>query len=168
MINPDYNNNAFNQFGPVRPEPVAIDFGGAMSVGENAFEKKEYALLPDGNYAFSVRDVAINDYGGSAKLPPCKCMSISIDIVGSNNTVGYCRYNIYLVSTNARRLRDFLACVGKIAPDTHNFTLAPSLLDVAGLTGRAHFSHRDYNGKTYQDFRYALPAVDNQQQPLPF
>lgn len=174
MTNPNYNQqatNGFGQFGPgpAHDEPAAMSFGGAVEVsGSNAFDRPSFTILPEGDYNFVVKDVAIKDYDGSAKLPPCKYLQCNLMIDGGDAGMSSCRYNIYLVTTNARRLRDFLACVGKISADTHNFTLSPTLLDVSNLSGRAHFAKRDYNGKTYQDFRYALPAEDKQGQALPF
>lgn len=171
MYNNQQATNGFGQFGPAHADnsAVALDFGGAVEVsGGNAFDRPSFTILPEGDYNFTVKDVSIKDYDGSAKLPPCKCLVVNMMIDGGDAGIGSCRYNIYLVNKNARRLRDFLACVGKISPDTHNFTLSPTLLDVSNLSGRGHFTTRDYGGKTYQDFRYALPAEDKQGQALPF
>ena len=168
MTNPNFNNNAFGQFGPATTDNVALNFGADINVAENAFETQEFTVLPEGDYKFTVKDFKLSDYSGSAKLPPCKCYTINMIVDGGDAGIGYCKYNIYLVSSNAKRIRDFLVSVGKLSADTHNFNLSPALLDVSGLTGRAHFATREYSGKEYQDFKYALAMLDNNQQALPF
>lgn len=161
MTNPNYS-----QFGTATPETgvTPLSFGVSCHVEEGP----QFVLLPNGAYNFVVKDYNISDYPGSAKLPPCKCFTVNLMIDGEEKGVGSCRNNFYLCTTNVRFLRDFLASVGKIAPGATDFTLTPSLLDVAGLKGRGEFSTREYNGKTYQNLKKALPPRDKMGQALPF
>lgn len=159
-------NANYSQFGTPTPETgvAPLSFGVSCHV-EDA---PEFVILPNGVYNFVVKDYNISDYPGSQKLPPCKCFTVNLMIDGGDKGVGSCRNNFYLCTNNVRFLRDFLASVGKIAPNASDFTLTPSLLDVAGLKGRGEFSAREYNGKFYQNLKKSMPPVDKMGQALPF
>lgn len=149
------NNSVFGNFGNVMSDDrKELRIGDTVTI-DDAPRKNNYVLLKDGDYQFAVTAVDVEDFKGSAKLPPCQCIKLTLDVDGGEQGQGRCYTRLYVcnVESQLRRLKSFYRSCGIIDKTANNFSIT---VDVVGAVGNAHFSQHTYNNKTSLNLAWFL------------
>ena len=107
---------------------------------------KEFVILPEGDYNFTVTSFERGRHNGSAKIPPCNkaILTISIDNNQGNATA---RFDLFLYRSIEWKISSFFRSIGakqqgeKVVMDWNN---------VVQKRGRAHIRPHSYTGKDGQ------------------
>ena len=176
-------NRAFNRtgnfggFGTAAPDndpnPTTFEIGSTITITPED-EPVHYDLLPEGTYSFGVSAVDAESYAGGAKLPACSMLVVTLNVQGADGKTGRCKNRLFLCKKMIKSLVGFYRSIGVLTGNTLTITA-----DICGAVGRGHFSHREYNGKTYLQLDYCVdhdtdePVIDKQdagekKEDLPF
>jgi hypothetical protein len=118
-------------------------------------EEQEYILLEPGEYQFTVDDVEYDDHNGSAKIPPCGKVIVSLS-VDTERGKAYMKNNFYVCKEGAGLMAAFLKSIGVLKEGQKTFT--PDWDSYIGKTGIVKTSQREYNGNSYNNVdRFIAP-----------
>lgn len=112
--------------------------------------EKEFVLLPEGEYFFTVDHYERTYYNGSEKLPPCDEADVFINVdapeIGKTAKI---KVRFFLAQSTAWRIKQFLVCIGlrkKGQACPMNWDATP------GRSGRCRLSTRkSTNGNEYNE-----------------
>lgn len=122
-------------------------------------ESKEFIILPEGDYNFTINKVERSRTNGSDKLPPCNMVKVSLGITSSEGNVVII-HNLVLHSKVEWKLSEFFESLGvkkKGQPLRMRW-------DIVGLSGRCKVGIKFYNGNKYNEIKcfYPLEDINNQ------
>lgn len=132
-------------------------------------DSKEYIILPEGDYEFTVMSVERARSSGNGKIPACNMAKVTIAIDSPQGTVNVVT-NLILHSSLEWKVSEFFASLGlkkKGEPFRMNWNQA------IGAKGYCKMGRRENNGNTYNDVKRFLPVGEhavpqpNQQQYTP-
>lgn len=166
----------FGGFGTAAPDrgptPSTFELGATITITPED-EPVHYDLLPEGTYSFGVSKVDTENYLGGPKLPACCMLVVTLDVQGANGKMGRCKNRLFFCQKMIKSLVGFYRSIGVCEGDTLTLTA-----DICGAVGRGHFSHKEYNGKTYLQLDYCVdhdtdePVIDapktGEKEKLPF
>ena len=112
----------------------------------------EYAILPEGNYRFTVSNFVRGQHNGSAKIPSCPKAELTLEVEGPDGPAK-CTRNLFMCKSLEKMLSDFFRCIGQ---KKRGEKLRMDWSKVLGSQGIAHFRPREYNGKQYNECAYFL------------
>lgn len=105
-------------------------------------DSAEFALLPEGEYEFSVTGFERGRYPGGAKLPSCPKATVSLRFEGVEG-VAVIKHNFFLHSKCEGLLCAFFTCLGM---RKRGEPLRMDWPGTVGRTGRAKITVRSYTG----------------------
>jgi hypothetical protein len=118
-------------------------------------EEQEYVLLEPGEYQFKVDDIEFGEHNGSAKIPPCGKVVVSLS-VDTEQGKAFMKNNFYVCQEGAGLIAAFLKSIGVLKDGQKTFT--PDWESYVGKTGIVKTSQREYNGNKYNNVdRFVAP-----------
>ena len=135
---------------------------------------KEFVILPEGDYTFTVTNFERGRFPGSVKIPACNkaVLTLSFDNDMGNATA---RIDLILYRTLEWKLASFFRSIGA---KQHGEKVIMDWNKVVGARGRAHVAPRNYTGRDGQarqtndvvrflehDVSVACTPVDNADLP---
>lgn len=112
-------------------------------------DSAEFALLPEGEYEFSVTGFERGRYPGGAKLPSCPKATVSLRFEGVEG-VAVIKHNFFLHSKCEGLLCAFFTCLGM---RKHGEPLRMDWPGTVGRTGRAKITVRSYTGNDGREYQ---------------
>jgi len=125
--------------------------------------ESEFALLPAGEYEFTVTKFERSWYDGSAKIEPCNCAELELTISAEGVGKSVMKERLFLADKVEWKLCEFFRCIGQ---KTHGKGITMDWSKVLGAKGRASVevnTYQDKNGNTKQNnrvVRYLDPEVE--------
>lgn len=116
----------------------------------------DYVLIEPGIHPFTVAKVDKAKYAGSAKTPPCWKITVTLKI--DDYAGAYVTNNFYLATNAVGLICQFYESIGLMKKGEK---LRMNWGKVVGLSGKAEFSHREYNGNMYNNVKKFIPKDDN-------
>lgn len=104
----------------------------------------EYVILPEGDYSFTVTAFERKQYPGSAKIPPCKKATVTLQVKTDDGETATVFYDLILYSTLMWKIAAFFRSIGQ---KKQGEAFRPNWNAVIGATGKAHFKPRTYTKK---------------------
>ena len=136
---------------------------------------KEFVVLPEGDYTFTVTNFERGRFPGSAKIPACNKAILTLTI---DNSLGIAtaRVDLILYRTLEWRLASFFRSIGA---KQHGEKVDMDWNKVVGKRGKAHVAPRSYtdkNGQTRQtndivrflDYEPSVAFTPANNEPLPW
>lgn len=130
---------------------------------EISAESKEFTLLPDGEYPFTVTALDRERHSGSAKLPPCPKAVVHLEVFGGAAGTTTIKHNLFLHSKTQGLLAAFLKGIGQRQSGE---TIKPDWSRVIGSAGHALIGSRTFTGSDGQEVtinevrRFIEPPAD--------
>lgn len=112
-------------------------------------DSAEFALLPEGEYEFSVTGFERGRYPGGAKLPSCPKATVSLRFEGVKG-VAVIKHNFFLHSKCEGLLCAFFTCLGM---RKRGEPLRMDWPGTVGRTGRAKITVRSYTGNDGREYQ---------------
>lgn len=112
-------------------------------------DSAEFALLPEGEYEFSVTGFERGRYPGGAKLPSCPKATVSLRFEGVEG-VAVIKHNFFLYSKCEGLLCAFFTCLGM---RKRGEPLRMDWPGTVGRTGRAKITVRSYTGNDGREYQ---------------
>lgn len=112
-------------------------------------DSAEFALLPEGEYVFSVTGFERGRYPGGAKLPSCPKATVSLRFEGVEG-VAVIKHNFFLHSKCEGLLCAFFTCLGM---RKRGEPLRMDWPGTVGRTGRAKITVRSYTGNDGREYQ---------------
>lgn len=112
-------------------------------------DSAEVALLPEGEYEFSVTGFERGRYPGGAKLPSCPKATVSLRFEGVEG-VAVIKHNFFLHSKCEGLLCAFFTCLGM---RKRGEPLRMDWPGTVGRTGRAKITVRSYTGNDGREYQ---------------
>lgn len=112
-------------------------------------DSAEFALLPEGEYEFSVTGFERGRYPGGAKLPSCPKATVSLRFEGVEG-VAVIKHNFFLHSKCEGLLCAFFTCLGM---RKRGEPLRMDWPGTVGQTGRAKITVRSYTGNDGREYQ---------------
>lgn len=112
-------------------------------------DSAEFALLPEGEYEFSVTGFERGRYPGGAKLPSCPKATVSLRFEGVEG-VAVIKHNFFLHSKCEGLLCTFFTCLGM---RKRGEPLRMDWPGTVGRTGRAKITVRSYTGNDGREYQ---------------
>jgi hypothetical protein len=108
---------------------------------------REFVILPEGDYFFTVTDFERARFPGSAKLPACNKATLSLDI-DNDKGIATARVDLILYRTLEWRIASFFRSIGM---KKHGEQVVMDWTKVVGARGKAHIKPRSYTGKNGEE-----------------
>lgn len=108
-------------------------------------ESSGWVLLPEGEYPFEIVSMERGRYQGSAKLPPCKMLTVTAQIDGGTNGSTTIEHRLYLHTKTEGLLSAFFIAIGQKKPGE---PLKPDWGAIIGAKGRCVVEINKYTKKT--------------------
>lgn len=112
-------------------------------------DSAEFALLPEGEYEFSVTGFERGRYPGGAKLPSCPKATVSLRFEGVEG-VAVIKHNFFLHSKCEGLLCAFFTCLGM---RKRGEPLRMDWPGTVGRTGRTKITVRSYTGNDGREYQ---------------
>lgn len=147
----DYNQNNYQDQGH--------ELGWEDTVTEDA---KEYVLLPEGNYEFTVGKITRSRFNGSDKMPACNVAIVQLIFKSPQGDSVYIDYRLNLHSKFEWKISEFFSSIGlkkKGEPLRMNW-------NIVGLKGKCKIGTKLYKDETYNEIKrfYSAEEAINQMQ----
>ena len=104
---------------------------------------KEFIILPEGDYNFTVADFERGRFPGSAKIPACNKATLTLQVNTADGTATI-KTDLILYRSLEWRISSFFRCIGQ---KKHGERLVMNWNAVVGSRGRAHFKPRNYTDR---------------------
>lgn len=104
---------------------------------------KEFIVLPEGDYTFTVTDFERGRYPGSAKIPPCNKASLVLE-VKTEDGIAHVRTDLILYRSLEWKISSFFRSIGQKQKGER---LVMNWNRVVGSVGRAHIKPRNYTDR---------------------
>ena len=108
---------------------------------------REFVILPEGDYFFTVTDFERARFPGSAKIPACNKATLSLDI-DNDQGIATARVDLILYRTLEWRIASFFRSIGM---KKHGEQVVMDWTKVVGARGKAHIKLRSYTGKNGEE-----------------
>lgn len=108
---------------------------------------REFVILPEGDYFFTVTDFERARFPGSAKIPACNKATLSLDI-DNDKGIATARVDLILYRTLEWRIASFFRSIGM---KKHGEQVVMDWTKVVGARGKAHIKPRSYTGKNGEE-----------------
>lgn len=108
---------------------------------------REFIILPEGDYYFTVTDFERARFPGSAKIPACNKATLSLDI-DNDQGIATARVDLILYRTLEWRIASFFRSIGM---KKHGEQVVMDWTKVVGARGKAHIKPRSYTGKNGEE-----------------
>jgi hypothetical protein len=108
---------------------------------------REFIILPEGDYYFTVTDFERARFPGSAKIPACNKATLSLDI-DNDKGIATARVDLILYRTLEWRIASFFRSIGM---KKHGEQVVMDWTKVVGARGKAHIKPRSYTGKNGEE-----------------
>lgn len=131
---------------------------GAEAVGDG------FKVLPPGTYAFTVRGVEKQRYGGGEKMPACWVIVVALEADADDIGLGRVALieNLYMTRRQSWKVRDLFVSTGLLDKGQETFT--PQWNRLVGATGVMQTANHEYNGNTYNDVKRFLDPARGAEQ----
>ena len=122
-----------------------------ISIEELKNACKDFTFLDDGTYEFTFADFEIEDWKGSAKLPPCKRLKVKLqfdclkDETSSEIQTNYIYEYIPICEKMKWKLEQFSNCIN--SPNRGQTVTKQWLDDAKGFKGVATVKENQYEGR---------------------
>lgn len=123
-------------------------------------QNEDFVILPDGTYPCKVQKVERGSFKGSQKLPPCNMVKLDVIVDGGDKGHAYVYHRFYMHTSCLWKIYQFLEAVGLRKKGDATAAAIPWSKVAKGMAARCELTHRDYNGKTYNDISKWLPAEE--------
>ena len=107
-------------------------------------EGKDFVILPEGDYEFTVSKFERARYDGSDKIPPCNNAKITLKITGTEGDEIEITENLFLCKKFEWKLSSFFLSIGQ---KKHGEPLRMNWNNVVGAKGRCHVYVDKYTKK---------------------
>ena len=125
--------------------------------------EQEYVLLQPGEYEFTVDSVKFGDFNGSAKVPPCGMVTVTMHVQTETGNA-FLNNNFYVCKECAGLIAAFFKSIGDLKEGQKTFT--PDWDHLEGKTGLVKVSNREYNGDKYNNVdRFIAPKKKAAKEP---
>lgn len=104
---------------------------------------ESYAVLPEGDYTFTVSTFERGSFPGGPKTPPCKQAVLTLAVNGGEAGMVSVRTNLILYRTMEWKISAFFRSIGL---KKHGEKLVMDWNRVQGAHGRCHMKPRTYTG----------------------
>ena len=104
---------------------------------------REFVILPEGDYFFTVTDFERARFPGSAKIPACNKATLSLDIENDKG-IATARVDLILYRTLEWRIASFFRSIGM---KKHGEQVVMDWTKVVGARGKAHIKPRKYTDR---------------------
>ena len=104
---------------------------------------REFVILPEGDYFFTVTDFERARFPGSAKIPACNKATLSLDI-DNDKGIATARVDLILYRTLEWRIASFFRSIGM---KKHGEQVVMDWTKVVGARGKAHIKPRKYTDR---------------------
>lgn len=111
-------------------------------------DSPDYALVPDGDYDFTVTKMERGRYNGGAKLPACARAALTLEVEGVDGCKTQMIHSLFLHSSVEGLLCAFFSSIGARAKGER---IAMNWNIVVGATGRCQVGRRTYKNKNGDD-----------------
>ena len=122
----------------------------AMNWDDTIENDSSFRLIPDGDYAFTVRTFQRGRYEGASKIGPCPKAILDLDVVTPEGVVTI-QHNLLLHTRCEGLLCEFFTCIGQ---RRHGQPLKMNWSTVTGARGRLRIGTRSWvgtkDGRTHQ------------------
>ena len=108
---------------------------------------KEFVILEEGDYPFTVTNFERGRFPGSKKMSPCNKAILTLQVQTADG-VAVIRTDLVLNRLVEWRISAFFRCIGQ---KKHGERLVMDWNHVVGSRGRAHFKPRTYTGNDGQE-----------------
>lgn len=108
--------------------------------------EKQFILLEEGDYNFTVSNFSKEMFPGSAKIPQCNKAVFQLD-VESKEGHAYVTHDLIMHKSLEWKLSSFFRAIGQKKPGE---SLKPRWNEVVGSSGRAHIVKTTYTNKSGQ------------------
>lgn len=126
-------------------------------------ETPTWLNLPEGDHDFTVEDVAFGHHSGEGKIPACPMVEVTLVFKHPEGGTNKVTDRLYLCDDELPtasgktwrpiwRVNSFFTSTGATGA-----SYGERMSSTKGKTGRAKISHREYNGKTYDQVDRYLP-----------
>jgi hypothetical protein len=134
--------------------------GRAFDWDDEIQKDSDFTVLPEGEYAFEVKDFERARHPGSEKLPPCNKAIIHLKVFGGDDlgdtTV---KHNLFLHEKTEGMISAFFSALGM---KKHGEKLKMEWNKTIGRTGRAKIKIRKYEGNEYNEIaNFIKPKSEN-------
>lgn len=130
-------------------------------------EKKEFIILPDGEYNFRVAKVEKGQYNGSQKMPACGMVKVGMVFSDAFQGESYVTMRFFMVRSCLWKIYEFLTAIGLHKPGSGAVGTIPWGKVDTSCTGRAKLSTRTYekDGKTVKtnDVEKFLAPIESEE-----
>lgn len=116
----------------------ALDWGATLES-----DGREFVILPEGDYQFTVKEFERGRFPGSAKLPACNKAVLTLEIVSAAG-IAYIKTDLILHKSLEWKLAQFFRSIGL---KKHGEPLVMDWKKVPGATGRCYVVQREYIGR---------------------
>ena len=106
-------------------------------------EGKEFVLLPEGDYDFTVSKVDRARHNGSEKMPPCNMAKVTVTVWGAQDSIDITE-NLFLCNKMEWKLSQFFLALGL---KKHGEPLRMNWAAVPGKRGKCHVYVDTYQKK---------------------
>lgn len=123
---------------------------------------QEYIDIPDGEYDFLVESIDRGRFQGSAKMPACNQVKITLVVEVPGIGPASISTSLMLHSRMEWKLSEFFASIGlkqKEQPLKMRW-------NIQGAKGRCKISHRTHEGKTYNEVKRFIPLWEMQDKQM--
>ncbi len=125
----------------VETQSEVMDWDSEISV-----DGKEFILLPEGDYVFTVVDFQRGYFNGSAKVPACPKAILTLELETKEGAVRMTE-NLLLIRSMEWKQSAFFRSIGQ---KKHGETLKPNWNKVLNSQGMVHVKPREYIGNDGQ------------------
>lgn len=121
-------------------------------------EPKEYVLLPEGDYAFTVEKFDKQRFipkKPDSKIPECWAAVVHLNVYPHQSDADPVpmQSRLFLHSVQEWKLSEFFLAIGQ---KKHGEPLRMNWSLVPGAQGYLHVNHREYNGKRYNNVQHFI------------
>lgn len=147
----------YKDLGTVEPlnESQELSWDGTISAES---EPKEYVLLPEGDYAFTVEKFEKQRFKpkrSDSKVPECWAAQLHLLVYPheADEEPIKVQTKLFLHTVVEFKLSEFFLAIGQ---KKHGEQLRMNWNAVPGAQGYLHINHREYNGKEYNNVQYFI------------
>jgi hypothetical protein len=131
--------------------------GRALDWDDEIQKDSDFTVLPEGEYAFEVKDFERARHQGSEKLPPCNKAVMHIRLNGGDLGSTTVKHNLFLHEITEGMISAFFTAIGM---KKHGEKLKMDWPGTIGRTGRAKIKIRKYEGNEYNEVSRFLEPDD--------
>ena len=129
--------------------PTFMNDQNALLDWDDEIAEEEPALLPDGDYDFTIVNFERDRFSGSEKMPACNKAVVTLQIEHEQGATQV-KHSFFMLKRNEGQLGEFFVCIGI---KKRGEPLRPNWNAIIGAKGRCKLGRRTYNGKEYLEVK---------------